>query len=446
MGEKITVRTVKALSPGETAWDGELRGFGVRRRGEGVPSYFVKARVGQGRGATQRWLSIGGHGSPWTPDTARDRATELLRAARSGEDPTKAMRRRNDSPTVAKLCESYLEAATTTISKRKGRPIKTRTIETARNQIDCHVLPLLGSKRAIDLRAQDIERFQRDIAAGKSARRAKTKPRGLSVVRGGQGVAARTVATLRVVYAWAIGEGIVSENPCKGVALFKSKSMERFLNSSELQALGGALDGAESEWHAWQAAVARARKLGKPEPPRRGENPVALAAIRVLLLSGARKMEILGLQWSWVDFDRGVIRLPESKTGAKVIPLGTPALRILAGLPRIDGNPYVFAGDKAGAHLVGLQKIWDRVKLRAGLPDVRIHDLRHSYASVAVTSGDSLFIVGKLLGHANAATTERYAHLADDPLRAAADRNALRLEAAMGGKSAEIVSLAVNRK
>jgi integrase len=445
MGEKITVRTVKALSPGETAWDGELRGFGVRRRGEGAPAYVVKARVGQGRGATQRWITIGQHGA-WTPDTARARAAELLREARAGVDPAKAMRDRNESPTIAKLCADYLEAMPTTVSRKKGRPIKARTIATAKNQIDCHVLPLLGNKRAIDLRPQDIERFQRDIAAGKSARRAKTKPRGLSLIRGGQGVAARTVATLRTVYAWGISQGIVSENPCAGVTLFKPKSMERFLSGPELQALGAALDAAEAEWREWQSAVLRARKRGEPEPPRCGENPVGLAALRVLLLTGARKMEILGLQWAWVDFERGMLRLPDSKTGAKVIPLGAPALGILAGLPRIDGNPFVFAGGKKGAHLVGLQKIFERVKRRAGLHDLRIHDLRHAFASAAVMAGDSIYVVGKLLGHSNAATTQRYAHLADDPLRVAADRNARRLEAAMAGKSAEVVPIAAGQK
>jgi integrase len=445
MGDKITVRTVKALSPGETAWDGELRGFGVRRRGEGVPAYFVKVRIGQGRRATQRWLTVGAHGT-WTPDTARSRAAELLREAKSGNDPAKAARDRNNSPTIATLCADYLEAMPTTVSKKKGRPIKPRTIATAKNQIDCHVLPLLGKKRAIDLTSHDVDRFQRDVAAGKSARRAKTKPRGLSVVRGGKGVAARSVATLRAIYAWAIRERIVSENPCLGVTLFKPKSMERFLSGPELQALGAALDTAEREWSEWHAAVLRARELGEPEPPRRGENPVGLAALRVLLLTGARKMEILGLQWSWVDFERGVLRLPDSKTGAKVIPLGTPALTILAGLPRVDSNPFVFAGEKKGAHLVGLQKIWERVKRRAGLHDLRIHDLRHAFASAAVMAGDSIYVVGKLLGHSNAATTQRYAHLADDPLRAAADRNARRLEAAMGGKSAEVVPIAAGRK
>jgi len=165
------------------------------------------------------------------------------------------------------------------------------------------------------------------------------------------------------------------------------------------------------------------------------------ATVRVLLLTGARKMEILGLQWAWVDFERSMLRLPDSKTGAKVIPLGAPALGILAGLPRIDGNPFVLAGGKKGAHLVGLQKIFERVKRRAGLHDLRIHDLRHAFASAAVMAGDSIYVVGKLLGHSNAATTQRYAHLADDPLRAAADRNARRLEAAMAGKSAEVVPI-----
>ncbi len=173
-----------------------------------------------------------------------------------------------------------------------------------------------------------------------------------------------------------------------------------------------------------------------------GENPFAVAAIRLLVLTGARKSEILTLEWGHVDMERSCLRLPDSKTGAKVIPVGAAALEALSEIPRSEGNPYVLPGLE-GRHFVGLQKTWERIRKRAGLEDVRLHDLRHSFASVAVAGGDSLYLVGKVLGHQQARTTERYAHLADDPLKAVADKTAGQIASAMkaGNGGAEVVEL-----
>jgi len=225
----------------------------------------------------------------------------------------------------------------------------------------------------------------------------------------------------------------VRTNPVRGVILFKPQKRERFLSGGELQRLGEVMDAAETQWNMWQSRLTPG--------PRAGENPIALAAIRLLVLTGARKSEILALRWTWIDFDRCQVRLPDSKTGAKTIPLGGPAVKVLESLPRIQGNPYVFPGDKAGSHLVGLPRIWSRIKRAAGLSDVRLHDLRHSFASFAVAAGDSLYLVGRVLGHKQTRTTERYSHVHDDPLRAVADRTSQRIEAAMRGQSAEVVAL-----
>ena len=162
----------------------------------------------------------------------------------------------------------------------------------------------------------------------------------------------------------------------------------------------------------------------------------------MLVLTGARKSEILTLRWEYVDTERGCLRLPDSKTGAKVIPLGAAALETLSEIPRIEGNPYVVPGLE-GRHFVGLQKTWEHMRKRAGIKDARLHDLRHSFASVAVAGGDSLYLIGKVLGHQQARTTERYAHLADDPLKAVADKTAGQIAAAMnnGNGGAEVVPL-----
>ena len=151
-------------------------------------------------------------------------------------------------------------------------------------------------------------------------------------------------------------------------------------------------------------------------------SPYAISAIRLLLLTGARLGEILTLQWDHVDPDHRQLRLPRSKTGPESIYLTTAVAEILQSLPRVKGNPYVIVGERPGAHLVNLQKPWQRIRVRAGFEDVRLHDLRHSYASVGATGGLSLLFVGKLLGHRQASTTQRYAHLAEDPVRQAGEQ------------------------
>jgi integrase len=162
-----------------------------------------------------------------------------------------------------------------------------------------------------------------------------------------------------------------------------------------------------------------------------------VAAIKLLVFTGARLGEVLGLKWEWIDIERGEARLPDSKTGAKTLHLPPPALAVLAELPRLDRNPYVIVGQKAGAALVNLEKPWRAIRARAGLDDVRLHDLRHAFASVAASSGMGLPIIGKMLGHTQAATTHRYAHLASDPVKAAAAAVAGKIAAAMGAGSGE---------
>jgi integrase len=214
-------------------------------------------------------------------------------------------------------------------------------------------------------------------------------------------------------------------NPCRHVEKFKEKKRERFLSSEELSRLGNVL--------------AKAEQGGK-------ELPSVIMAIRLLILTGARLSEILGLRWEWVDFEQGCLRLPDSKTGAKLIPLSRPAYEILENAPRLVGNPFVIPGAKEGEHLVNLNKPWRRIRKLAGLKNVRLHDLRHSFASVAASSGMGLPMIGALLGHKEVATTQRYAHLANDPLKAAADMVAEKITEAMNKPIADkVVRLPVKK-
>ncbi len=381
--QRITTRTVDALMPGGLVWDADVKGFAIRCQRK-ARVYVLKYRSA-GR---QRWYSIGRHGAPWTPEMARKEATRLLGLVAEGKDPAEVKADANRDITLAALCDQYMTEAPFIILPRKGRPKKASSLAIDRSNIERHIKPLLGRKRIRSVTRNDVERFQQDVAAGKTAADIKTGPRGRAIVRGGKGTAARATAVLGAVFTFAVKRGMCSDNPVKGVDLFKSEPRTRFLSAEEMARLGNALIATERE----------------------GGNPTVIAAIRLLILSGCRKSEILGLRWEWVDFEGGCLRLPETKSAAKVIPLGAPALELLAALPRIVGNPHVLPGEKGDGHLVGLPKAWERIKKRAGLDDVRLHDLRHSFATVAVAGGDGLYLVGKVLGHRQAKSTEVYAH------------------------------------
>jgi integrase len=202
---------------------------------------------------------------------------------------------------------------------------------------------------------------------------------------------------------------LIASNPAE-VKTYKTGTVERLLTTAELARLGAALAEAESR------------------------HPRAVDALRVLLLTGARKQEVLGLKWDEVDVACGALRLRDSKTGRKLVALPPPAAEVLARQTRVEGVPWVFPGLGCKGPLVGLQRPWESIRAAAGLSDVRIHDLRHAFASVAVASGESLYITGKLLGHTRPETTARYAHLADDPVQAAAGRIAGKLAGALAGE------------
>ena len=257
----------------------------------------------------------------------------------------------------------------------------------------------------------NVQRLLIDVKARKAAapKPNESERRPGRIAAGGSGVAAQCVALMSTVLAFAVARGLRSDNPARGVKKPPARKMERFLSKDEIARLAAALD-------------AESTRTGNPYPA---------AAIKLLLLTGGRRSEILGLQWQHVDFEQQCLRLPDSKTGAKIIYLNPPALEVLAGLPRRESNPYVVPGKREGRPLIGIDKLWFHVRDVAGLQDVRLHDLRHSFASMGVAGGLSLPIIGALLGHKHPTTTGRYAHLSADPLRAANDLVGQRIVTAM---------------
>jgi integrase len=406
---KVTKRAVDALVANSTIWDDELPGFGARRRESGAAYYFLKYRVG----ARQRWHTIGRHGAPWTPEEARKEALQLLGDVVRGNDPGALRAADRKAATMEELCDLYLAEGVATK--------KQTTVRNDRSRIERHIKPLLGHRKIREATRADVERFQRDVAAGRTAGDRKTGYRGRSIVTGGQGAARLSMILLSAIFNFAVQRGLRADNPCAGVRRYKPGKSERYLTAAEQVRLGEALAAAE----------------------RGGTNPNAVAVIRVLALTGARAGEILSLRWPEVDFERTCLRLSDSKTGAKVIQLGAAALEVIANQPRHEGSDHVFPGAHGGP-LGSIGKIWRRVRAAAGLPDVRLHDLRHSFASNIVNAGGSLPVIGALLGHRSTATTARYAHLADDPLRVVADRAAGSIAAAMKGSGellADVVPL-----
>jgi integrase len=385
---RISKRSVDAMqSEAKDAylWDDELRGFGLKVTPAGRKVYLIQYRIGGRKGRTRR-VTIGVHGV-FTPDQARTEARRLLGEVAFGRDPAERRRSEATAATLGQVLDQFLvehvDAKLKASSARECRRLERLCIPEALKR-----RPLAAVTR------EEVAKMHLSM---------KAKPY--------QGN--RALALLSKFFNWCERHGYRSDgtNPCRHIEKYRERRRERFLNAEELARLGAALSEAESADTA---------------------SPFVVAAIRLLALTGARLSEILTLQWQHVDLERSCLRLPDSKTGQKVIYLNPPALQVLTDLPRLEGNPYVIGGGKPGRHLVNLQKAWRRIRKAAGLDDVRIHDLRHSFASVAVAGGASLPIIGALLGHTQPQTTARYAHLSADPLAAATGAVGERIAQALG--------------
>ena len=374
-------------------FDRKVIGFGVKVSPGGTKTYFVQYRQGSGRAAPKRRYTIGKHGSPWTVDTARQEAIRILGRVVKGANPVDE-RKLDPAQTIRRLSERFLQ-----IHVAKKKP---RTIETYRALIYRFIVPELGNMRVSDLRTAHIGGLHHKF-------------------RDTRVTANRVVTLLSKMLTWGHRNGfpLSGDNPCRGIEKYRERPRERFLKSTELSRLGNALAAADAD----------------------PANLYQVAAVRLLIFTGARMSEILTLRWEWVDLKHNVVRLPDSKTGAKTIHLSAPARAVLDALPRMEANPYVIVGAKDGAHLVNLEKPWRRIRRAAALPDVRLHDLRHSFASVGVGAGMGLPMIGKLLGHTQTQTTARYAHLDDNPVKAASEAIGRRIAAAMASKDGEVVPL-----
>ena len=394
--EKITKTAIDRLAPGKAEqyiWDIEIRGFGVKITPKGKRVYLLQYRLGERTGRTRRY-TIGEHGKDgWTPATARRRALELRDEINRGSDPMEPRDKRRETPRLKDAFADYAadqirlgELRKVGSKSRKGwKPLTAKmNLRMAR----LFILPRLGNRLVTDVTKADIAANHRDL--GKTPRQANN-----------------VVQLLSGFFNWLErnGEPCPATNPTKSIERYEEHSVERFLTSEELGRLGEALT--EYETYA-----------------RESEHPVQVAealAIRLAIFTGMRVGEILPLEWDWVDFSKKEIQLPDSKSGARTIPLNAPALKTLSDVGRDSGQKFVFCSAKPGRYLPTLQRAWCKIRSRCGLEDVRLHDLRHSHATFGVTSVAHIRLIGGLLGHRSARSTERYAHADANPLRSASE-------------------------
>jgi len=418
------LREIKALGENTEVWDTTVSGFGARRQRSEAVAYVLLYRTSDGR---SRRFTIGRHGSPWTPDLARDEARRLLGEVARGSDPCAVKQAKRQAETVEELCEAYLgDAEAGRLLTRRGGTKKASTILTDRSRISAHIIPILGQKKVPAVTRADVEAFMHEVAQGVTKPpKATGKKGGLSIVRGGKGASSRTVGLLGALFTYAVRNGMRADNPVQGVVRHADGRRERRLSDEEYAALGAGL-----------AAVAlprprkTPRKAGAAEPG--GMWPAALAAARFLALTGWRRGEALTLQWKHVDLDRRTARLPDTKTGLSVRPLSHAACDVLRGLARGEADALVFSANRGAGTMAGFSAMFARITKAGGLPaDVTPHVLRHSFASLAGDLGYSETTIAALVGHKGQSITSRYVHAADVVLLAAAD--------AVAGRTAELM-------
>jgi len=397
--QKLSKSVIEKLSPTDAdyvVWDDELPGFGVRVKPTGVKSYVIQYR-NRMTGASRR-KTIGKHGPLLTFHKARKSARIILAEALQGKDPVASDRAIRTAPTMRDLATDYLEQHA--VPKKRAR-----SIDNDRSMINRIVLPRLGSRKVDAIQSRDIHTMH--IA-----------------MKGTPYQANRVLALMSKMFSLAAKWGWRSDNPVKGIERFHEERRERWLSDKELGQLLSALSV--------------------------HSNQRAANAVRFQLLTGARIGEVLSARWLEIDIDRGVWTKPSHHTKqnrTEHLPLSAPALILLAEMRERAGaeSQHIFPGDVPGKPLQGIKKFWRSITEQIGLEDYRLHDNRHTHASHLVSSGLSLEIVGRLLGHTNPLTTKRYAHLADDPLRAAAERFGAKMDALQDPTPGEIIPISAQQ-
>lgn len=405
---RLTKRIIDSAKPGSRdsfIWDHELRGFGVRIKPSGTRTFIIQYRNIEGR--TRRCV-IGQYGV-LTVEEARDHAKKKLASVVDGADPSAERYAVRQGLTIAAVCDWYIaEAEAGRLIGRNRRPIKPSSLSGDRSRIELHIKPLIGNRVVSQLKLADIERLQGDIAAGRTAKARRIGRGGQTA--GGVGVASRAISTLRSLLNHARRLGLIETSPATGVRIMASQRAKRYLSAGEIRHLGKVMTQMERE----------------------GEHPTGLAAIRVMLLTGFRRMEVLAMRKQWVQPDNNLVRFPDTKSGPQMRVAGDAAMTCLEAQALRSHSSFVFPADWGEGHFVGVVRVLERVCACAGLDEVTPHVLRHSFASMAAAQGFSELTISGLMGHAPRGVTQRYVHL-DTALIIAADQVALEIARLLDG-------------
>jgi integrase len=407
--ERLTAATLpKALSPPDKGvkevWDEHCRGLCLLVRATGKATWTFRYRPRDG-GARRR-VRLGEYPTVGLGE-ARRRADKQRGKVADGADPQGETNAKRKAPTLSVLIDHYLDAVT----PHK----KAATLALYRAYLRNMIEPAFGSRRAVSITRTEVAELHRKLGSATPVS------------------ANRALVSLSGVFTFAGKTGLMPEgfNPARGIEKFTEEGRERFLSTDELARLGTALRTAETEGLAWPEENAPPSKHErKPENRKTKLTAHVVGAFHLLLFTGCRLREILHLRWNEIDFERGLLLLPDSKTGRKAVVLNAPALQVLTTLPRI--GDFVVLGDDPKKPRSDLKNPWDLIRHNAGLEDVRIHDLRHTHASIGAGAGLGLPIIGKLLGHKHSDTTAKYAHLDNDPLRKASNRIGNEISALLG--------------
>lgn len=393
---KLTKRSIESLATtGKryAVFDDDLTGFAVRVGVSGDRSFYLVYRAGKGRSAAKKWLRLGAFPT-MTVEQARGIAKIKAGQVAIGEDPAEQVKEDKAALTV--------KAALSLFFEQHDAKIKPSTSKAYHRIAEQRVIPDMGKLKVAAVQ-------HRHVAALHHAMR-ETRYQ-----------ANRCAALLSKFFGWCEKNGYRERgsNPVAGLEKYEEQKRKAFMGQKELEALGTAFKVMEANGYTDP-------KTGKTTVL----DPTIAAALKMLLFTGARCMEILTLKWEYIDTKKGLANLPDSKTGAKSLHLPPPALALLESLPRV--SEYCFPGRRGTGHIVNAKDTWKRLLITAGLPHGdrgwRIHDLRHAYASYAASSGKSLPVIGAILGHTQAATTQRYAHLSDNPVAAAAAETAAQIQ------------------
>jgi integrase len=409
---KLTKRIVDAIQPDKRRtviyYDSELTGFCLKVLPSGETRWCVEYRPGAGGRRVAKKRLVLGSTSALTADQARTAARETLGGIALGQDPGAVRSRNREMPSFREFAERYLD-------EEAAAKLKPRTVVNYRIYLRKHAAPVIGSIKLDVVTPSDIAKMHRRIG--------KTTPM----------TANRVVECIGSVYRYASMCGFVERghNPAARIEAFREQRRERFLTSGELARLGDTIREAETNGLPWEVDDTKPAAKHIPKEKRLTKiDPYAAAALRLLILTGARLREILDLKWEYLDAERGLLFLPDSKTGKKSIVLNAPALEVITSLPR--AGTYMIAGADPKKARADLKNPWENVRNYADLKGVRIHDLRHTHASVGAGAGLGLPIIGKLLGHLQSSTTARYAHLDNDPLRRASEHIGRTIAVSMG--------------